>query len=196
MSKNKSPDFIGVWKINSSLCEEIINFYNEHKDSHRQGISGDKIDLDKKKSTDLTVHPKDLKIPGHECFNEYFNELNKCYQSYKEEWAILNECFQEVDVGSFNIQKYEIGGHFSKIHSERMSLHNLHRLFAFMTYLNDDFEGGHTFFSHYDLSIKPERGKTLIWPAEWTHAHRGEEIKTNSKFIITGWLNIPLPKNY
>ena len=50
MSKNKSPDFIGVWKINSSLCEDIINFYNEHKDSHHQGISGDKIDLNKKKS--------------------------------------------------------------------------------------------------------------------------------------------------
>ncbi len=65
-----------------------------------------------------------------------------------------------------------------------MSLHNLHRLFAFMTYLNDDFEGGHTFFSHYDLSIKPERGKTLIWPAEWTHAHRGEIDKKEFKIYI------------
>ena len=195
MSNNKNPNFIGVWKINSSICEDIINFYNKNKNSHHQGISGDKIDLNKKKSTDLTIHPKDLKIPGHECFNEYFDELNKCYQSYKEEWVILNEIFPEVDVGAFNIQKYEIGGHFSKIHTERDSLLNLHRLFAFMTYLNDDFEGGHTFFSHYDLSIKPETGKTLIWPAEWTHAHRGEKVKTNSKFIITGWLNIPLPKN-
>ena len=61
-----------------------------------------------------------------------------------------------------------------------------------MTYLNDDFEGGGTFFSHYDLKITPITGKTLIWPAEWTHAHRGEIVTKGSKFIITGWLNIPL----
>ena len=115
-----------------------------------------------------------------------------CYNSYREEWPFLEEIFKEVDIGTFNIQKYNIGGHFSKIHSERTSLKNLHRLFAFMTYLNDDFEGGETYFSHYDLKVTPEAGKTLIWPAEWTHAHKGEMIKKGSKYIITGWLNIPI----
>jgi hypothetical protein len=58
-----------------------------------------------------------------------------------------------------------------------------------MTYLND-LDSGHTDFLHYDISIKPEKGKTLIWPAEWTHAHRGQEVLEN-KYIITGWFHFP-----
>jgi uncharacterized membrane protein len=61
-----------------------------------------------------------------------------------------------------------------------------------MTYLNDDFKGGMTTFNHYDLEVKPVTGLTLIWPAEWTHAHQGQVITKGSKYIITGWLNIPL----
>ena len=44
-------------------------------------------------------------------------------------------------------------------------------------------------FEHFNLKIKPEAGKTLIWPAEWTHAHRGTVLKGGKKYIITGWLH-------
>ena len=104
----------------------------------------------------------------------------------------MNEVFEKVDVGSFNIQMYSPGGHFSKLHSERTSIKTLHRLFAFMTYLNEDFENGETVFEHYSLSVKPKKGKTLIWPAEWTHAHKGNVVNDGSKYIITGWLNIAI----
>ena len=60
-----------------------------------------------------------------------------------------------------------------------------------MTYLNDVNDGGATYFSHYDLEVKPIKGLTLIWPAEWTHAHRGNVLKTGLKYIITGWLHFP-----
>ena len=39
------------------------------------------------------------------------------------------------------------------------------------------------------IKIKPETGKTLIWPAEWTHAHRGSVLNGGEKYIITGWLH-------
>ena len=60
-----------------------------------------------------------------------------------------------------------------------------------MTYLNNVEDGGSTYFSHYDLDIKPQKGLTIIWPAEWTHAHKGNVINTGSKYIITGWLTFP-----
>ena len=60
-----------------------------------------------------------------------------------------------------------------------------------MTYLNDVEDGGNTYFTHYDLKIKPEIGKTLIWPAEWTHAHCGEVLNSGVKYIITGWMHFP-----
>ena len=59
-----------------------------------------------------------------------------------------------------------------------------------MTYLNNVDKGGSTYFKHYDLEINPKQGATLIWPAEWTHAHKGNIIKEGSKYIITGWMHI------
>ena len=47
-------------------------------------------------------------------------------------------------------------------------------------------------FEFYNLKIKPETGKTLIWPADWTHAPTGEIVNTGSKYIITGWMHLDL----
>ena len=96
-----------------------------------------------------------------------------------------------VDIPKFNIQKYDIGGHFSSVHCERDSKQNMHRIFAWMTYLNDVDEGGETCFEHFDLKVKPITGQTLIWPAEWTHAHKGEVLLKGNKYIITGWMHFP-----
>ena len=62
-----------------------------------------------------------------------------------------------------------------------------------MTYLNDvdNEDGGSTVFTHYDLKVQPKKGLTLIWPAEWTHAHKGELLVKSSKYIITGWMHFP-----
>ena len=48
----------------------------------------------------------------------------------------------------------------------------------------------------YERRIKPEIGKTVIWPAEWTHAHAGEIVKSGKKYIITGWMNLPITSSY
>ena len=64
---------------------------------------------------------------------------------------------------------------------------------AGLKYLNDVDDGGQTNFSHYGIKIKPETGKTLIWPAEWTHAHTGEILKSGKKYIVTGWIHFPIP---
>jgi hypothetical protein len=61
-----------------------------------------------------------------------------------------------------------------------------------MTYLNDDFEGGNTTFVHHNIDIKPTTGKTLIWPAEWTHAHKGNIVESGTKYIATGWIHLPI----
>ena len=58
-----------------------------------------------------------------------------------------------------------------------------------MTYLNDVDDGGETEFYYQKLKVKPRKGLTLIWPADWTHTHRGLSSPTQEKYIITGWLN-------
>ena len=49
---------------------------------------------------------------------------------------------------------------------------------------------GETEFLNQGIRCKPEAGKLLIWPAGWTHVHRGNPNYTTDKYIITGWLHV------
>ena len=62
-------------------------------------------------------------------------------------------------------------------------------MMAFMTYLQIPEEGGETEFLHQSLRIKPEIGTTLIWPAHFTHAHRGNPPLKGNKIYVTGWFH-------
>ena len=186
--------FIGSWNLeNNNLCNEIIKFFENNKNLQEQGVTSAGKDLKAKSTTDISVTPNDLKNPKFEILKQYINELHKCYLDYLDQWPFLKSMLNKIDVGRFNIQKYSQGDHFAKLHSERTSLNTLHRLFAWMTYLNDVNDGGETKFGHYGINVKPEAGKTLIWPAEWTHAHTGAVLNSGEKYIVTGWMHFPTP---
>ena len=57
-------------------------------------------------------------------------------------------------------------------------LYTVYRFFVFMTYLNDVDDGGETYFNHFKIKVKPKYGKTMIWPAEWTHTYSEEVVKS------------------
>ena len=187
---NKSPNFIGSWNIeNDKLCNEIIQFFEENKSMQRVGITATGYDPKIKQTTDMVIQPSDLKNKKYSLFNSYFNLLKDCFLDYRNQYPFLNhKFFNRTHIGNFNVQKYNSGDHFSHLHSERVSLDSLHRLFAWMTYLNNVDDSGTTNFEYYDIKVKPEIGKTLIWPAEWTHAHTGSILKSGTKYIITGWI--------
>ena len=192
--KTKEPHFIGSWNIeNNDLCKEIITFFEENNDLQKSGLCGSGKNFDAKKSIDITISPNNLKDIKFKSLNSYINELYKSYKDYQNQWPFLKEVIKDIHIGEFNIQRYSPGDHFAKIHSERGSIDSLHRVFAWMTYLNDvnDGDGGKTYYSHYDIRVKPEIGKTLIWPAEWTHAHAGEILNSGLKYIVTGWMHFP-----
>ena len=187
-------NFIGSWQLsNDILFRKIIDFFEKNKSLHNQGSIDKGVNLSEKKTTDLTIDPIDLRDKNYLIFNDYFNELFNCYNDYKEQWPFLDANIQTLDIPSFNIQRYLPGDHFSKIHSERSSTSTSHRVFAWMTYLNDldKNSGGSTKFKHFDVEFNPKKGKTLIWPADWTHAHSGDVIKSGVKYIITGWMCFP-----
>ena len=184
--------FIGCWNLeNNKLCNEITNFFEKNKNLQKQGVTASGKNLKVKSRIDITVSPNDLKKPKFEILKHYVNELHKCFLDYQNQWPFLKNMIQRVLIPSFNIQKYSKGDHFAHTHSERTSLNTLHRLFAWMTYLNDVEDGGQTNFTHYGIKIKPEIGKTLIWPSEWTHSHQGLEVKSGTKYIVTGWMHFP-----
>ena len=183
------PNFIGAWQIDSnSICNDLISFFEDSPELQALGLVGAGLIDEVKSSTDIAIHPKNLLDPKYKPVDTYIKELYRCYRDYAEQWSFLEQ-FPSLQIGTFNIQKYTEGGHFKKIHTERSTLDTAHRVFAWMTYLNDVIDGGETSFTHYDLHIKPEQGKTLIWPAEWTHAHFGGVVKSGEKYVITGWMH-------
>ena len=193
-TQDLTPNFIGSWTISPlSICDELIDYFESNKNKQKKGVTLSGQNLNIKNSTDIHINPKDIKLIGNEVFEKYLHNLFSCYKEYLSEWPFLMEFAENLQISSFNLQRYQSGQHFQKLHTERSSLETLHRVFAWMTYLNDveQEDGGSTLFSHYDLAIQPRKGLTLIWLAEWTHAHKGNVLKANNKYIITGWMPFP-----
>ena len=189
-----SPNFVGSWIIDPpSICDDLISYFELNHEKQEKGLTAGGVDLDTKNSIDISMMPNEVNLPGNEAILNYFESLFSCYKDYAAQWPFLDTFAQNLEVGTFNLQRYQSGQHFHKVHTERSSLSTLHRVFAWMTYLNDvDVkDGGATYFNHYDLEVQPKKGLTLIWPAEWTHAHKGNLLQANSKYIITGWMHFP-----
>ncbi len=174
-----------------SICDALIEFFETHPENQAQGKTAGGLNLDSKNSIDLTIRPRELEQQDHEPLRDYLQALFACHQDYLQQWPFLQGVIPKAEISSFNIQRYEPGGHFLKVHSERTTLATSHRVLAWMTYLNDVQDGGSTQFVHQDLEVQPEKGKTLIWPAEWTHAHKANVLNSGQKYIITGWLHFP-----
>lgn len=184
----KFHSFMSCWNINNEkLTDDVINFF-ELSNKKELGKAGANVNENVKKTVDVTIRPSDLNNPNYKVFDDFLLILNSLFSDYKSDWEILSDL--NLSISSFNIQKYEQGGHYQKVHTERMSLGSMHRVFAWMIYLNDVEDGGCTYFPHFDLRIKPEKGKLLIWPAEWTHAHCGELVNSGHKYIMTGWIDM------
>jgi hypothetical protein len=96
-------------------------------------------------------------------------------------------------LGQMNIQKYprNQGGYHhwhSEICSDSQDCETLHRALFFILYLNDVDEGGETEFFYQKKSVRPEKGRIIISPADYTHTHKGHIPVSNDKLIATSWV--------
>ena len=108
-------------------------------------------------------------------------------------------CIRDSNITGWKLQKSEKGGGYYKWHSE-LPIFYPHwntvreRFGVWMIYLNDT-DTGYTDFYHQNLSVKPETGKLVIWPAYHTHRHRANPDLKEDKYIITGWLETDYERN-
>jgi hypothetical protein len=184
--------FIGVSYIQDlSVCDELIDFFERHPQYKFAGTVSDRFDDQAKKSTEISFRDisSDLK-------QKYYDELKKVSDEY-----ISNYYFCDVGVQPWGIvepgkiQKYLPGEGFYKWHTERTSsiFPYCNRHLVYMTYLNDVTDAGETEFFHQQVKVRPKKGLTLIWPADWTHTHRGITSPTQTKYIVTGWYSFAQP---
>ena len=115
LNSSASPHFIGSWNIlDDDLCKNIINFFNNNPEFQKKGSTGSGVNEKIKKSIDMTINPNSLKEKNYNIFNVYFNHLNNCFLDYREQFSYLKTMINKINIGPFNIQKYESGDHFSK----------------------------------------------------------------------------------
>ncbi|MDG2990706.1 2OG-Fe(II) oxygenase [Candidatus Synechococcus calcipolaris G9] len=55
-------------------------------------------------------------------------------------------------------------------------------------YLNDEFEGGETYFDRQDIKIKPATGDVIAFPSYYTHPHAALPVTQGTKYAFTTWL--------
>ena len=184
---NTLNNFIAGGYIKKQVCDNLIKFFENSPDKQtgKMSIKGEIKEFKKYKvSTDLIISPLD----PSKVFQDYLKELNKALEIYKNKY---NHCSFDKDFWTicetWNIQKYKPKEGFFEFHSERTSVNTMGRHLVFMTYLNDVKDGGETEFFYQKLRVKPEKGLTIIWPADWTFTHKGITSPTENKYIATGW---------
>ena len=94
-------------------------------------------------------------------------------------------------------ENQEFKAHFDTQHfSEEDSIRN----YTLIIYLNQDFEGGETYFPTFNHKIVPERGKAVLFPLLNNHGkvdrlslHAGLPVSRGRKFMCNVWGRIPKP---
>jgi len=186
----KRHDYIEVYKnaFSKRECETIISYF-ERKPKNYGNITINGIgrfDTSVKRCLQLEKPPtfSDNTLIS----NILYTNLCKCLEKYKQKYPELNFIYKWKIDNNYNIQKYSTpeDGYKSWHCEHGMDKENIttQRVLAWMVYLNNAKSG--TEFFRYP-TINPGIGQCIIWPAFWTHTHRGVCPNQGIKYIATGW---------
>ena len=188
---NKEGNFLSGWYMeDDGLFDKIIAFHTTAKTRTEGRTASNEdgsaiVDPSVKRSYDSNLYE------SPELIEKYFKLLQPIVNKYIEQYPYSNYYSPWRITDAVNVQHYPPGGGYYSWHTERTAScePSTSRHLVFMTYLNDVNEGGETEFFHQKLKIKPEKGLTLIWPADWTFTHRGVVAPNEDKYLITSWFN-------
>lgn len=62
-----------------------------------------------------------------------------------------------------------------------------HRHYGAILYLNDDYEGGHTFYPQHNFEVIPKSGTLAIHPGDPDHLHGVTKIKKIKRYTIASF---------
>jgi prolyl 4-hydroxylase len=168
--------------LTSDQCQELISLYESDK-RKTPGVVGNYQIVDSvKKSTDVCCNFTDI---ADNNYNKILlPALHSAVDKFVSQYQILKmlSLWRVDDV--YNIQKYENGEGYFRLHCEH-EISNPDRILAWMIYLNDAQCG--TEFPYQNLITESRAGRCVVWSAGWTHAHKGVTPNIGVKYIATGW---------
>ena len=191
MGNYKIENFTGIFEdaIPQELCSDAIKFFHNMRemglcyDRQYNGTGTNKVIKD-----DSSFCSADVPLKGGAVFSEFLSIFwANIYPIYAKKYGVLEESGSHL-IYELKIQQTDIGQGYHVWHYESCEKRLANRLLTFILYLNDVDEGGETEFLYYPKRVKPKTGTVVLWPAAFTHAHRGNPPISNCKYIITGWV--------
>ena len=164
------------------LCDSIIEAFDAEPEYMVEGKLGADgiIDEKRKKCVERYFEWDDY---GPSWISEY---LRTAAEEYVSRYPITNDLALWNVSPVYKIQKYLPNEGYFALHCENQ-YHECPRVLAWMIYLNTVTDDGYTEFPYQGKKFQPNAGDVLIWPAFFTHPHRGITSQSQTKYIVTGW---------
>jgi hypothetical protein len=114
----------------------------------------------------------------YDMHEEIFQAVKKCVDDYGNYWGV-GICSYEA----FNFVKYDGPGTHFKIHADHGPTYVC--TVSVLVYLNDEFEGGETYFPRMDgLAIKPKAGDIAVFPSTYIYEHASQDMISGVKYAV------------
>ena len=206
-------DFIGIFPgaASTEYCERVINRYEYIQESqsawgdvgrgkiwNRQQEGADPLFKDNDtyllgggNADYLPVEEKDIILMQTDLplLREYNDIIAECYKIYATKYGALGGIVTLKPEPAVRIQKYTPTQGFHLWHCDCDGRGKQDRVLTVALYLNTVEEGGETELLHQSIRIQPIRGTMALFPAGWTHMHRGNPPLKGNKYFMTTWLN-------
>jgi len=152
--------------------EDPASSWGEGRDQFPQGVLG---------REDIQMY---LRYSNPKLLERINEELFPYFEKYADSFpGVRGSVSYEV-----KLQKTFAGSAgYAVFHAEQGGETSATRSTSWLVYLNDVEEGGETEFLYQRHRQKPKKGDLVIWPASYTHTHRGNPPYSGNKYIITGW---------
>ena len=182
-------DFIGTYNgfFPEDFCQDVINLFN-----YSSPIVKTRNTLDVSQVFVFSSDFVENAMPSISSLNiklrTYFHQISDfLVGKYIDKYNVL-KALEGYRLHDLKIQKIKPTEGFHHWHYENILRRYNDRRLVLQLYLNDVSDGGETEFLYYSKRISPTQGNFLIYPATYTHAHRGNPPLTGNKYIITSWV--------
>ena len=189
--------FIGLYRdvYPEGYCQHLINEF-ERLDKNGAGSNRQQsehgVGKHFKDDTQIGINLKNhnlLPFEDKDPCDLFFVGLQKCYDDYSNRYSVLMDAGR-ISASTMKMQRTGPGGGYHVWHAEQGSNTQSSRVVTYMLYLNsiNKEEGAETEFLYQQLRVNPKENTMVVWPAAYTHAHRGNPVLgTSFKYIVTGW---------
>jgi len=170
--------------LSPGFCDAVCERFEAHPHHQYAGRVGQlrTADPSVKRTTDLVVSNKP---DWQDVDQEFFRSLAAAIKEFRETFPYFKGPFKDE---GYQVQRY-LPGEYYHWHVDGGSHELSRRQLVALWYLNDcPGPGGETEFLHQQVSVRPERGKLVLFPPFWTHEHRAAVVRTGVKYIATTWV--------